>query len=38
MIEVASSGHLPTRPGIGAHGPTADDVGPIHLPDSGLSE
>jgi hypothetical protein len=31
-----SPDRLPTRPGIEAHRPAADDVGPIHLPDRDL--
>src|SRR5579863_2724572 len=35
-VEVARSDRMPARPGIGAHGPAADHVRSVHLPDRGL--
>ena len=34
---LTSANRLPTRPGIGADGPAADDGGPVHFPDRGLT-
>ena len=36
-IEIAGSDRVPARPGIGAHGPAADDAGPVHVPDRDLA-
>ena len=36
-VEIAGSDRLPRRPGIGAHGPAADQCVVAHLPDRDLA-